>query len=105
MSTEGLKALEEIVAATLEATGHASRIAATAEHQQASLAELYERMDEISGISSQNRRDADGMLDRVREVEAGVDELGAATRELDAIASMLAEVTRRFTSDGLDRVL
>jgi len=62
-------------------------------------------MDEISQISSRNRLDADGSLDRVREVEAGVDELSVATRELDAIASMLAEVTRRFTSDDSTSVL
>ena len=105
MSTEGLKALEQIVVATLEAAGHASRIAATAEHQQESFKQLRERMDEISDISSRNRQDADGSLDRVREVEAGVDDLSVATRELDAIASMLAEVTRRFTSDDSTRVL
>ena len=105
MSTEGLKALEQIVVATLESSGHASRIAATAEHQQESFAKLRERMDDISNISSRNRQDADGTLDRVREVEAGVDELSAATRELDSIASMLAEVTRRFTSAESARVL
>jgi methyl-accepting chemotaxis protein len=105
MSTQGLNALEQIVVATLEATGHASRIAATAEHQQASFSKLRDRMDEISGISTRNRQDADGMLDRVRDVEAGVDDLGAATSELDSIATMLAEVTRRFTSDGSNRVL
>lgn len=105
MSTEGLKALEQIVVATLEAAGHASRIAVTAEHQQKSFTQLRERMDEISDISSRNRRDADGTLDRVREVESGVGDLTVATRELDAIASMLAEVTRRFTSDDSGRVL
>jgi hypothetical protein len=41
----------------------------------------------------------------VRDVEAGVDDLGAATAELDSIASMLAEVTRRFTTDGSERAL
>jgi methyl-accepting chemotaxis protein len=105
MSTEGLKALEQIVAATLEATGHASRIAGTAEHQQESFAQLRDRMDEISGISSRNRKDADMMLEKVQDVEAGADGLGAATAELDSIASMLAEVTRRFTTEGPDRVL
>ena len=105
MSTEGLKALEQIVVATLESTGHASRIAATAEHQQASFSQLRERMDEISNISSRNRRDADGTLDRVREVEAGVDDLSLATRELDSIATMLADVTRRFTSDDATNAL
>jgi len=105
MSTEGLKALEQIVQSTLEATGHASRIAATAEHQQGSFGQLHDRMDEISGISTRNRQDADLMLDRVSDVEAGVDDLGAATSELDSIAGMLAEVTRRFTSDGSNRVL
>lgn len=105
MSTEGIKALELIVAATLEATGHASRIAATAEHQQESFSSLRDRMDGISKISSRNRLDADEMLDRVREVEAGVDDLTVTTRELDAIASMLTEATRRFTADATERLL
>jgi methyl-accepting chemotaxis protein len=105
MSTGGLKALEQIVVATLEAADHASRIAATAEQQQESFAQLRERMDEISDISSRNRQDADGTLDRVSEVEAGIDDLSVATRELDSIASMLAEVTRRFTSDDSTGVL
>jgi methyl-accepting chemotaxis protein len=105
MSTEGLKALEQIVLATLEATGHASRIAATAEHQQESFSQLRDRMDEISGISTRNRQDADLMLDRVRDVEAGVDDLAVATSELDSIATMLAEVTRKFTTDGTNPVL
>jgi len=105
MSTEGLTALEQIVAATLEATGHASRIAATAEHQQDSFSELREHMDGISRISSRNRKDADGMLDRVREVESGADDLTVTASELESIASMLESVTRRFTSDGNDRVL
>ena len=105
MSTEGLKALEQIVGSTLEATGHASRIAATAERQQESFAELKARMDQISGISHRNRQDADGMLDRVRDVEAGVDDLGAAASELDSIATMLEDVTRRFTSVGSERIL
>jgi methyl-accepting chemotaxis protein len=105
MGTEGLKALEQIVVATLEATGHASRIATTAEHQQESLGQLRDRMDEISGISTRNRQDADLMLDRVRDVEAGVDDLAVATSELDSIATMLAEVTHKFTTDGANPVL
>ena len=70
--------------------------------------ELYGIMREMVrelARASRNRQDADGSLDRVREVEAGVDDLSVATRELDAIASMLAEVTRRFTSDDSTRVL
>jgi len=105
MSTEGLKALEQIVVATLEASGHASRIAATAERQQESFTKLRKQMDGISDISSRNRKAADGTLERVSEVEAGVDELSNATVELDSIASMLAEATRRFTTDGADSAL
>jgi methyl-accepting chemotaxis protein len=98
MSNEGLEALESIVLATAEATGHVTRIAETAENQKNAFAQLRERMDGIAEISSANRRDADQMLQRAREVEAGVDDLKRATQELDAIATMLAEVTRRFTS-------
>ena len=93
------------VAKEVRSLAEQSRIAATAEHQQESFGRLRERMDEISDICSRNRQDANGMLDRAREVEAGIDDLSKATRELDSIASMLAEVTRRFTSDGSDRIL
>ena len=56
-------------------------------------------MDDVAEISSQNRHDANGILDRAQEVEAGVDDMRRATYELNAIATMLADVTRRMTAE------
>ncbi len=100
ISTQGLEALDAIVSATLDAAEHARRIAATAESQDHVFGRLRERMDTIAEISSQNRQDADGILTSTTEVERGVDELRHASQELDSIATMLADVTKRFTSAG-----
>jgi methyl-accepting chemotaxis protein len=100
LSNEGLRSLDAIVAATTEATEHASRSARTAESQYGAFANLRERMEGIAGISSRNREDSDGMLQRAQEVAAGVDDLRRAAHELDSIANMLTEVTRKFTSGG-----
>jgi methyl-accepting chemotaxis protein len=100
LSNEGLRSLDAIVAATNEATEHASQSARTAESQYGAFAQLRERMEGIAKISSRNRRDSDGMLERAQEVTSGVDDLRRATHELDSIAENLAEVTRKFTSDS-----
>jgi methyl-accepting chemotaxis protein len=99
MSAEGLDALDAIVSATLDATHHARKIAETAESQDATFGQLRDRMNAIADVSSRNRADADGMTQRARELEAGVEEMRQATRELESIASMLTDVTRKFTSD------
>ncbi len=103
MSSEGLDALDAVVTATLDATRHASRIAETAESQEAVFAQLRERMDAIASVSSQNRRDADAMSERAREVNSGVADLQQAVRELESIAQMLTEVTHEFTSEKLEK--
>ena len=99
MSTEGLGALDAVVTSTLDATQHSRRIAETAESQETVFAQLRERMNAIASVSSQNRRDADDMSERAREVKLGVTELQQAMRELESIAHMLTEVTREFTSE------
>ena len=99
MSAEGLGALDAIVSATLDATHHASKIAETAESQEAVLGRLRSRMNAIADVSSSNRDGADRMTQRARDLESGVEEMRQATRELESIASMLTDVTREFTSD------
>jgi methyl-accepting chemotaxis protein len=98
ISTQGLEALDAIVFSTLDAAEHARRIAATAESQDNVFGRLRDRMDAIAEISSQNRQDANGILEAARGVENGVNELRQASQELDSIATMLADATRRFTS-------
>jgi methyl-accepting chemotaxis protein len=102
MSTAGLGALDAIVSSTLDATRHARQIAETAESQQSVFAQLRKKMTGIADVSSENRRSADAMAERAGEVKAGLEEMQQAARELESIASMLADVTRRFTSDRVD---
>lgn len=102
MSSEGLEALESIAGATRRAKEHARRIAETAEAQSTTFTRLRERITGVADISTHNRRDADAVLERARQVTVGIDQIGRATRELDAIATMLAEITRRFTTGGGD---
>ncbi len=99
LSNEGARSLDVIVSATAEATDHAGRSSATAESQYDVFARLRERMEEIARISSRNREDSDLILRRAKEVAKGVDDLRLAAQELDSIAGMLADVTKKFTSD------
>ncbi len=97
MSTEGLQALDSIVSATEDATEHARRIAETAEGQQDAFVGLRERINTVAVISSQNRTGADDVIARAEDVARQLDEMGHATRELESVATMLADLTERFT--------
>ena len=98
VSTEGLEALDSIVEATSDSTQRARDIAETAEGQQSAVAGLRRRISAVAEISSRNRNDATAVGARAKDVEARLDEMGHATRELEGVASMLAELTHRFTS-------
>ncbi|MCZ6917309.1 MAG: methyl-accepting chemotaxis protein [Gemmatimonadetes bacterium] len=98
VSTEGLAALDSIVQATAESTRRARHIAETAEGQQSAFTGLRERMSAVAEISSRNRADAAAVGLRAKDVEGRLDEMSHATRELEGVASMLAELTHRFTT-------
>lgn len=98
VSTEGLRAMDSIVQATAEATQKARHIAETAEGQRGAFAELRERISAIAAISSRNRADATDVVQRAKEVEARLDEMGQVSRELEGVASMLADITGKFTA-------
>jgi methyl-accepting chemotaxis protein len=101
LSTEGLQALETITSATIDATKFVQQIAETAQQQQDAFGRLRERINGVASISSRNREDADTVLNRAKDVAAGVEEMGQATRELNAIAVMLSKITTQVTSgDG-----
>jgi methyl-accepting chemotaxis protein len=97
MSSQGLEALAAIVRATHDATDHAQRIAQTAEGQSEALERLGERIGSVADISAHNRTDAEAVRERAESVARGVDHISLAARELDAIATMLADLTHRFT--------
>ena len=98
VSTEGLRAMDSIVQATAEATQKARHIAETAEGQRGAFAELRERISAIATISSRNRADATDVIQRAKEVEARLDEMGQVSSELEGVASMLADMTGRFAA-------
>ena len=98
VSTEGLRAMDSIVQATAEATQKARHIAETAEGQRGAFAELRERIGAIATISSRNRADATDVVQRAKEVEARLDEMGQVSRELEGVASMLADIAGKFTA-------
>jgi len=98
LSAGALQALEAIVAATADATGHAQRIAATAEEQDVAFAKLRERIHSVAAIAQQNRAEADDVATRAGEAAAGLTNLEQATRELERVATDLRELTRGFAS-------
>lgn len=101
MSTEGLEALDSIVVATRDATDHARRIARTARGQETALNGLRDRMATVSEISSKNRLDVDVLIERAEDIATRLEEMGHATRELQDVATMLTDLTRRFAfGDG-----
>jgi methyl-accepting chemotaxis protein len=98
LSSDALEALETIVRATAEATGHAQRIAAAAGEQDDAFGRLRQRISAVAAISLQNRAEAEGVSARAGEAAAGLGNLEAATRELEEVASRLRDLTRGFAS-------
>jgi len=98
MSSLGLQAFARIVDSTREATTHARRIAETADSQKDALVQLGQRIGSVAEFSARNRQDAESVRERAQIVGKGVDHIGATARELDAVASMLAEITHRLAA-------
>jgi methyl-accepting chemotaxis protein len=105
VSTDGVRAMDSIVEATAEATQRARHIAETAEGQQSAFAGLRERISAVADISSRNRSDATDVTERAHDVEKRLDEMAAASRELEQVAAMLADITDRFTTDSGSTIL
>jgi methyl-accepting chemotaxis protein len=98
LSSDALDALEAIVRATAEATGHAQRIAAAAGEQDDAFGRLRQRISAVAAISLQNRAEAEGVTARAGEAALGLGNLETATRELEEVASRLRDLTRGFAS-------
>jgi methyl-accepting chemotaxis protein len=98
LSSDALEALEAIVRATAEATGHAQRIAAAAGEQDDAFGRLRQRISAVAAISLQNRAEAEGVTARAGEAALGLGNLETATRELEEVAARLRELTRGFAS-------
>jgi methyl-accepting chemotaxis protein/preprotein translocase subunit YajC len=98
LSSAALQALDAIVAATAEATGHAQRIAAAAGEQHQAFGALRKRIHAVAAIAGKNRAEADDVATRADEAARGLTDLERATRELEDVAAMLRELTRGFAS-------
>jgi len=98
LSSAALEALDAIVAATAEATAHASRIAGAAGEQDQAFARLRERINAVATIAGQNRTEADDVATRATEAARGLTDLEQATRDLEQVATMLRDLTRGFAS-------
>jgi methyl-accepting chemotaxis protein len=98
VSSAALQALDAIVVATAEATGHAQRIAAAAGEQDKAFGKLRERIHAVAQIAGKNRAEADDVATRADEAARGLTDLERATRELEDVAAMLRELTRGFAS-------
>jgi methyl-accepting chemotaxis protein len=98
LSAEALDALAAIVDATRDATSHAQQIAEVAQGQNVALGRLDERIATVVDVSVRNRNDADTVGERAEVVAKGVEQIGAATRELESVVTMLSDITRRFAT-------
>ncbi len=98
LSAEALDALAAIVDATRDATSHAQQIAEVAQGQNVALGRLDERIATVVDVSARNRSDADRVGERAEVVAKGVEQIGAATRELESIVTMLSDITHRFAT-------
>ena len=74
------------------------RIAQTAEGQQSAFRQLRERIGAVAKISSRNRADATEVMERAKDIETRLDEMEQASRELEDVASMLADITGRLSA-------
>jgi methyl-accepting chemotaxis protein len=98
LSEGALKALDAIVTATAEATGHGRRIAAAAAEQEVAFSRLRERIHAVATIAEKNRAEAEDVAQRASQAARGLSDLERATRELEQVAAMLRDLTRGFAS-------
>lgn len=99
MSAEGLEALESIVRVSLDLRERGGRIARTAQGQNVAYAQLRDRMNAIAELSQRNEQDTGEVIKHVNVVATGLEDLGRASRELESVATMLADLTRRFAAE------
>lgn len=98
LSAEALDALAAIVDATRDATRHAQQIAEVAQGQNVALGQLDERIATVASVAARNRSDADTVGERAEVVARSVEQIGAATRELESVVTMLSDITHRFAT-------
>ncbi len=99
LSADAGRALEAIVASTLDAGHHAQRIAETAARQQQAATRLGEQMSQVAAVSSRTLEDANTTARRASEAARSHAELERAIRELSGISERLEMIARHFSHE------
>jgi aerotaxis receptor len=90
----------EALAAIVEATGDAGRLAATiataAASQQTAFDDLTTRIERVAAVSAHTRSQTDALAAQAAEAASGQAELERAIGELEGVASQLQRIARHF---------
>jgi methyl-accepting chemotaxis protein len=99
LSADAARALEDIVAGTMDAGEHAGRIAATAERQELAAHRLRDQMEQVATVSARTVEDANSAARRASETARSHAELERAIRELAGVAERLETIASHFSTD------
>jgi len=99
LSSDAAKALDGIVAGTLDAVEHARRIAGTAGRQEQAALRLSDQVERIAQVSARTLEDANTTARRASETARSHAELERAIRELAAVAERLESIARHFSHE------
>ncbi len=97
LSASAMKALSSILQASDAAAAWSRRIAEVSHEQEGFVAVTRDRAGRIDEISRRNREGSDEVSRSATEQAGALQELESATRELRALATHLADLTRRLT--------
>jgi len=100
LSAAAGEALEGILQATVEAGERARQIADAAAAQQAAFDQLTGRIEQVAAVSARTRVQTDTLADQAGEAARGQADLERAIRELEAVATHLQQIARRFAVGG-----
>lgn len=96
LSSNAAQALDEIVASTEEAGGHARRIAETATAQEGPFLDLKNQIEFLADLSRRTRGETDSLADRAAETSRGQVDLEVSIGELRQVADHLQRITKHF---------
>jgi methyl-accepting chemotaxis protein len=99
LSGDAARALQHIVAGTMDASGHARRIADTAARQEQAALRLQEQMDRVAAVSARTLEDANTTARRASEAARSHADLERAIRELAGVAERLEMIVRHFSHE------
>jgi methyl-accepting chemotaxis protein len=99
LSGDAARALQHIVAGTMDAGGHARHIADTAARQEQAALRLREQMERVAAVSARTLEDANTTARRASEAARSHAELERSIRELAGVAERLELIARHFSHE------